>query len=64
MSMEISTKETPMHIDLSHTFEDGMPGFTMRTPEGREERFTASVKPFLTHVRSLHRSTKDRRPSN
>jgi kynurenine formamidase len=41
-----------MLIDLSHTFADGMPGFTMRTPDGRAETFTASVKPFLTHAAS------------
>ena len=41
-----------MLVDLSHTFEDGMPGFTMRTPDGRAETFTASVKPFLTHEAS------------
>lgn len=41
-----------MLIDLSHTFADGMPGFTMRTPEGREETFSASIKPFLTHEAS------------
>ena len=41
-----------MLIDLSHTFADGMPGFTMRTSDGRQETFTASVKPFLTHEAS------------
>lgn len=41
-----------MLIDLSHTFADGMPGFTMRTPQGREETFSASIKPFLTHEAS------------
>ncbi len=41
-----------MLIDLSHTFADAMPGFTMRTPEGREETFSASIKPFLTHEAS------------
>ena len=41
-----------MLVDLSHTFENGMPGFTMRTPDGRAETFTASVKPFLTHEAS------------
>lgn len=41
-----------MLIDLSHSFADGMPGFTMRTPDGRTETFTASVKPFLTHEAS------------
>ncbi|MGI9494119.1 MAG: cyclase family protein [Geminicoccaceae bacterium] len=41
-----------MFIDLSHRFEDGMPGFTMRTRDGRVAPFTASVKPFLTHEQS------------
>ena len=41
-----------MLVDLSHTFEDGMPGFVMRTPDGRTAPFTASIKPFLTHADS------------
>lgn len=39
-------------IDLSHTFEDDMPGFTMRNPAGEPRHFTASVRPFLTHEAS------------
>jgi kynurenine formamidase len=41
-----------MFVDLSHTFEDGMPGFVMRTSDGRVAPFTASIKPFLTHEQS------------
>lgn len=39
-------------IDLSHVFEDGMPGFTMKAPDGQSVRFTASVQPLLTHDES------------
>lgn len=41
-----------MFVDLSHTFRDGMPGFVMKTADGRTAPFTASVKPFLTHEES------------
>jgi len=41
-----------MFVDLSHTFEDGMPGFTMKTNDGRTASFTASIRPFLTHEQS------------
>ena len=41
-----------MFVDLSHTFEDGMPGFVMQTSDGRVAPFTASIKPFLTHEQS------------
>lgn len=39
-------------IDLSHVFEDGMPGFTVKAPDGEAVRFTASVRPLLTHEES------------
>lgn len=40
-------------IDLSHTFEDGMPGFRMRNPEdGSMIQYTAYIHPFLTHAQS------------
>jgi len=42
-----------MFVDLAHVFEDGMPGFVMRTEDGKTAPFTASVKPFLTHEQSL-----------
>jgi arylformamidase len=41
-----------MLVDLSHTFEDGMPGFVMRAPDGSSAPFTARVRPFLTHEQS------------
>ena len=40
-------------VDLSHIFEDGMPGFSMRQENGTSAEFTASVRPFLTHQQSL-----------
>jgi len=43
----------PHFIDLSHTFEDGMPGFRMRDPEdGSIIQYTANIHPFLTHEQS------------
>jgi len=41
-----------MFIDLTHTFEDGMPGFRMRGPEGEVVQYSAAVSPFLTHADS------------
>jgi kynurenine formamidase len=41
-----------MLVDLSHTFENGMPGFRMRMAEGKSVPFTASIRPFLTHEES------------
>lgn len=38
-------------IDLSHDFADGMPGFSLRR-DGEVKKFTAAVKPFLTHAES------------
>lgn len=37
------------YIDLSHTFEDGMPGFKMKNEDGSYTQFTAKIHPFLTH---------------
>ena len=39
-------------IDLSHTIEDGMPGFRMKADDGTVTEFTARVRPFLTHEQS------------
>ncbi|MFI5251387.1 MAG: cyclase family protein [Bacteroidota bacterium] len=39
-------------IDLSHTLEDGMPGFKMKNEDGSATQFTVSIKPFLTHAQS------------
>lgn len=41
-----------MFVDLSHTIEDGMPGFRMRGPDGTLTEYTARVRPFLTHAQS------------
>jgi kynurenine formamidase len=47
-------EEPPMRIvDLSHSFEDGMPGFQMKDREGNVTGFTARIRPFLTHEQSL-----------
>ena len=40
-------------VDLSHSFEDGMPGFQMKDREGNVTGFTARIRPFLTHEQSL-----------
>lgn len=39
-------------IDLSHVFEDGMPGFRMPGEDGAQVRLSASIRPFLSHARS------------
>ncbi len=39
-------------IDLSHTIEDGMPGFKMTDDDGNVVECTARVRPFLTHAQS------------
>jgi arylformamidase len=39
-------------IDLSHTFEDGMPGFKLKNDDGTVTQFTAHIRPFLTHEQS------------
>jgi len=36
-------------VDLSHTFEDGMPGFKMKTGSESIINYTAQIKPFLKH---------------
>lgn len=38
-------------IDLSHDFTDGTSGFSLRR-DGEVRRFTATVRPFLTHAQS------------
>ena len=35
-------------IDLSHTFEEGMPGFRLKKEDGTYTQFTAKIHPFLT----------------
>lgn len=39
-------------IDLSHDFEDGMPGFTMRSSDADTHTLTARIRTFLTHEQS------------
>ncbi len=41
------------YIDLSHTFENNMPGFRMRNEDGSIVMYTAKIYPFLTHDQSL-----------
>lgn len=40
-------------VDLSHDFEDGMPGFRM-VEDGETVEFTAEVRPFRTHAEMAH----------
>jgi kynurenine formamidase len=39
-------------VDLSHLFEDGMPGFEARLPDGSTLRCTARIRPLITHEHS------------
>lgn len=39
-------------IDLSQTFEDGMPGFKMKDETGEMVQYTARIRPFFTHEQS------------
>jgi kynurenine formamidase len=39
-------------VDLSHTFEDGMPGFRHENDDGTQTEYTAEVYPFVTHEES------------
>lgn len=36
-------------IDLSHDFEDNMPGFKLKNEDGTITQYTAKIHPFLTH---------------
>ena len=36
-------------IDLSHSFEDGMPGFKMKNEDGSYTEYSAKIYPFITH---------------
>ncbi|MHA2295788.1 MAG: cyclase family protein [Candidatus Hodarchaeales archaeon] len=40
-------------IDLSHDFEDGMPGFRMTNEDGSQTAYSATIRPFLTHEQTL-----------
>ena len=37
------------YIDLSHTFENNMPGFRMKSKTGSIINYSAKIYPFLTH---------------
>lgn len=39
-------------VDLSHDFADGMPGLTMKGPDGESVALTARIRPFVTHAQS------------
>lgn len=39
-------------IDLSHVFEDGMPGFKLKNEDGSFTQYSAKIHPFLTHEES------------
>ncbi|MFX1285484.1 MAG: cyclase family protein [Promethearchaeota archaeon] len=36
-------------VDLSHPFEDGMPGFRIKDEDGSYVTLSAKIRPFLTH---------------
>ncbi|MCK5587931.1 MAG: cyclase family protein [Candidatus Lokiarchaeota archaeon] len=36
-------------IDLSHDFEDNMPGFKLKNEDGSITQYTVKIHPFLTH---------------
>lgn len=36
-------------VDLSHDFEDNMPGFKLTNEDGTVTQFTAKIHPYLTH---------------
>ena len=36
-------------IDLSHDFEDNMPGIKLRNEDGTITEYSAKIHPFLTH---------------
>ncbi|MFX0173714.1 MAG: cyclase family protein [Candidatus Hodarchaeota archaeon] len=39
-------------IDLSHVFENNMPGFRIKNENGSYMSYTAEIKPFLTHAQT------------
>ncbi|MCB0198420.1 MAG: cyclase family protein, partial [Anaerolineae bacterium] len=43
---------TSKFIDLSQTFEDGMPGFKLKNEDGSFTQYTAHIYPFITHEQS------------
>ncbi|MFX0051365.1 MAG: cyclase family protein [Candidatus Hermodarchaeota archaeon] len=39
-------------IDLSHIFENDMPGFRIKNEDGSYTSYTAKIKPFFTHTQT------------
>ena len=39
-------------IDLSHYFEDNMPGFKFKDSNGQVTQYTAKIRPFMSHEES------------
>jgi arylformamidase len=42
-----------MIVDLSHIFEDGMPGNRFKGESGEMVELTAHIRPYMTHTQSL-----------
>ncbi len=42
-------------VDLTHVFEDGMPGLAMTGPDGQKVTLGARIRPFVTHEQSRAR---------
>ncbi len=42
-----------MIVDLSHVFEDGMPGTRFKAESGETVELTARIRPYMTHAQSL-----------
>lgn len=42
----------PRFVDLSHDFAEGMPGLTMKGPDGQKVTLAARIRPFVTHEQS------------
>ncbi|MFW9854743.1 MAG: cyclase family protein [Candidatus Thorarchaeota archaeon] len=51
----LSSGDRMRFIDLSHLFEDNMPGFRLKSENGNTSTFTARIRPFLTHEQSRPR---------
>lgn len=43
------------YIDLSHYFEDNMPGFKLKNEDGTYTQYTAKIRPFLTHENTINK---------
>ncbi|SEL87530.1 Kynurenine formamidase [Haloferax larsenii] len=48
----LNNTDSVKFVDLSHTFEDGMPGFRQKNDDGTHTEYTAQVYPFFTHEES------------